>query len=218
MTGSSAYAAAEAFGWKHGFDKKFKGARAFYGLIAISTLLGTTMNFSGFNPIRTLFWTAVINGLLAPPLLLLIISISNNPKIMGGGNQQRPCEYRPMGNNAGYDGCGSGARCDLVTLSPFPLRHVKGSGYRRSASGPTDARTSSDYCKIWIANKFGCTDLTSLAPSRVLRSGMNKIKIGGDKRVLRKIRKEMAKPRLSKSVRTFATIDSSKTRRPNLVL
>jgi NRAMP (natural resistance-associated macrophage protein)-like metal ion transporter len=83
LTGSSAYAVAEAFGWKHGFDKKFKGARAFYGLIAISTLLGTTMNFGGFNPVRALFWTAVINGLLAPPLLLLIICISNNPKIMG---------------------------------------------------------------------------------------------------------------------------------------
>jgi Mn2+/Fe2+ NRAMP family transporter len=83
LTGSSAYAVAEAFGWKHGFDKKFKGARAFYGLIAISTLLGAAMNFEGFNPVKALFWTAVINGLLAPPLLLLIIAVSNNPKIMG---------------------------------------------------------------------------------------------------------------------------------------
>ena len=83
LTGSSAYAVAEAFGWKHGFDKKFGGARAFYGLIAISTICGTALNFVGLNPVKALFWTAVINGFLAPPLLVLIILISNNSKIMG---------------------------------------------------------------------------------------------------------------------------------------
>jgi NRAMP (natural resistance-associated macrophage protein)-like metal ion transporter len=83
LTGSSAYAVAETFGWKHGFDKRLSGAKGFYGLIAASTLLGTLVNFVGLNPVQALFWTAVINGFLAPPLLILIIVISRNSRIMG---------------------------------------------------------------------------------------------------------------------------------------
>ena len=83
LTGSSAYAVAEAFGWKHGFDKHPNRAKEFYGLVTISTLLGMLINFAGINPIRALFWTAVINGFLAPPLLILILKISNDRKIMG---------------------------------------------------------------------------------------------------------------------------------------
>jgi Mn2+/Fe2+ NRAMP family transporter len=74
---------AEAFGWKHGFDKHPNRAKEFYGLITISTFLGMLINFAGINPIRALFWTAVINGFLAPPLLVLILKISNDRKIMG---------------------------------------------------------------------------------------------------------------------------------------
>jgi NRAMP (natural resistance-associated macrophage protein)-like metal ion transporter len=83
LTGSSAYAVAEAFGWKHGFDKRPKRAKEFYWLIAISTFVGMLINFVGINPIKALFLTAVINGCLAPPLLILIIKVSNNRKIMG---------------------------------------------------------------------------------------------------------------------------------------
>jgi NRAMP (natural resistance-associated macrophage protein)-like metal ion transporter len=83
LTGSSAYAVAEAFGWKHGFDRHPSRAKEFYGLIAVSTLLGMLINFAGINPLRALFWTAVINGFLAPPLLILILKISNNRKVMG---------------------------------------------------------------------------------------------------------------------------------------
>jgi Mn2+/Fe2+ NRAMP family transporter len=83
LTGSSAYAVAEAFGWKHGFDKHPNRAKEFYALITISTLLGMLINFGGINPLRALFWTAVINGFLAPPLLILILKISNDRNIMG---------------------------------------------------------------------------------------------------------------------------------------
>jgi Mn2+/Fe2+ NRAMP family transporter len=83
LTGSSAYAIAETFGWKHGFDKHFSGAKQFYGLIAVSTFVGAAINFAGINPVKALFWTAVINGFLAPPLLFLILMVSNNPKVMG---------------------------------------------------------------------------------------------------------------------------------------
>jgi Mn2+/Fe2+ NRAMP family transporter len=83
LTGSSAYALAEAFGWRHGFDKRIRGAKGFYILIALSTILGALVNFVGLSPVKALFWTAVINGILAPPLLIVIAFIANNQKIMG---------------------------------------------------------------------------------------------------------------------------------------
>jgi NRAMP (natural resistance-associated macrophage protein)-like metal ion transporter len=83
LTGSGAYAVAEAFGWKRGFNKRFKDAKGFYWLIALSTIFGTSINFLGINPVKALFWTAVINGLLAPPLLVLVMKVANNPRVMG---------------------------------------------------------------------------------------------------------------------------------------
>jgi Mn2+/Fe2+ NRAMP family transporter len=83
LTGSSAYAVAESFGGKHGFDEKPHRAKLFYGVIAASTLVGMLINFIGINPISALFWTAVINGFLAPPLLIVIMLIANNNDVMG---------------------------------------------------------------------------------------------------------------------------------------
>ena len=83
LTGSGAYAVAEAFGWNQGLDEKPKKAKAFYGIIAASTLIGMLINFLGINPITALFWTAVINGVLAAPILLLIMLVSNNEAVMG---------------------------------------------------------------------------------------------------------------------------------------
>ena len=83
LTGSSAYAVAETFGWKYGLDTKPHEAKQFYAVIAISTLIGILIDFLGINPMTALFWTAVINGLLAPPLLVVIMFVSNNQKVMG---------------------------------------------------------------------------------------------------------------------------------------
>ena len=83
LTGSSAYAVAEALGGVYGFDEKPRRAKFFYGVIATSTLVGMLINFTGINPISALFWTAVINGFLAPPLLVIIMLISNNKGVMG---------------------------------------------------------------------------------------------------------------------------------------
>jgi NRAMP (natural resistance-associated macrophage protein)-like metal ion transporter len=83
LTGSSAYAMSEAFGWKFGFDKYPGRAPQFYGIIALSTLVGIELNFIGVGPIAALYWTAVINGFLAPLLLVLIMLVSGNRKIMG---------------------------------------------------------------------------------------------------------------------------------------
>jgi len=82
LTGCSAYAVAEAFDWKLGLDKKPRTAKGFYAIIAGCTLIGALVNFAGINPIKALFWTAVINGLLAPPLLVIIMLVSNDRKIM----------------------------------------------------------------------------------------------------------------------------------------
>jgi NRAMP (natural resistance-associated macrophage protein)-like metal ion transporter len=83
LTGSAAYGVAEAFGWRRGMDQKPWRARPFYAVIVGATLVGMLINFLGINPIAALFGTAVINGLLAPPLLVLIMLIANNPTIMG---------------------------------------------------------------------------------------------------------------------------------------
>ncbi|HEY9678466.1 MAG TPA: divalent metal cation transporter [Drouetiella sp.] len=83
LTGSAAYAVSETFGWRYGLDQKAHRAKQFYAVIVISTVVGMAMNFFGMNAIQALFWSAVINGLVAPPLLILIMLIVNNRKIMG---------------------------------------------------------------------------------------------------------------------------------------
>jgi NRAMP (natural resistance-associated macrophage protein)-like metal ion transporter len=83
LTGSAAYAVSEAFGWKYGLGQHPGRARQFYGVIVAATLVGMLINFLGINPIRALFWTAVINGFLAPPLMVLIMLAANHPAVMG---------------------------------------------------------------------------------------------------------------------------------------
>jgi Mn2+/Fe2+ NRAMP family transporter len=83
LTTSAAYAVAEAFGWKRGLDRKAGNAKGFYGVIIASTIIGIELNFLGISPIRALYWTSVIYGFMAPPLLAVIILVSSNRKIMG---------------------------------------------------------------------------------------------------------------------------------------
>ena len=83
LTGSSAYAMAETLGWRYGLDEKPRRAKLFYAMIVVPTLIGMLINFLGINPITALFWTAVINGFLAPPMLLVIMLIANNSRVMG---------------------------------------------------------------------------------------------------------------------------------------
>jgi NRAMP (natural resistance-associated macrophage protein)-like metal ion transporter len=83
LTGSAAYALSEVFGWRYGLDRKPGRAKQFYGVIVGATLVGMLINFLGINPIDALFWTAVINGFLAPPLMVLIMLVANNREVMG---------------------------------------------------------------------------------------------------------------------------------------
>ena len=83
LTGSSAYAVAEALGWKRGLGEKPRRAKLFYAMIVAPTLIGVLINFAGINPMSALFWTAVINGFLAPPILVVVMLIANNETVMG---------------------------------------------------------------------------------------------------------------------------------------
>jgi NRAMP (natural resistance-associated macrophage protein)-like metal ion transporter len=82
LTGSAAYAFAETFDWREGLDQRFRGARAFYTVLIFSTLIGITMDFLNINPVQALFWTAIINGLLAPFLLVGILVVASDRKLM----------------------------------------------------------------------------------------------------------------------------------------
>jgi NRAMP (natural resistance-associated macrophage protein)-like metal ion transporter len=83
LTGSAAYAVCETFGWKCSLDAKPWRAKEFYLIVAVSTIAALLMHLIGINEMQALFWTAVINGFLAPPLLVVILLISNNKAIMG---------------------------------------------------------------------------------------------------------------------------------------
>ncbi len=83
LAGSSAYALSEAVNWKDGLNLKFKNAHGFYGVITISTLIGLMINFVGIDPIKALVYAAVLNGVVAVPLIFLIALIAKNKKIMG---------------------------------------------------------------------------------------------------------------------------------------
>jgi NRAMP (natural resistance-associated macrophage protein)-like metal ion transporter len=83
FSGSASYALSEALNWKAGLNFKLKHAHGFYGVITIATLVGLMINFIGINPIQALVVTAVINGVIAVPLIFLIARIARNKEIMG---------------------------------------------------------------------------------------------------------------------------------------
>ncbi len=82
LAGSAAYAVAEAFHLREGLYLKLRQAHGFYGVILFATLIGFAMNLTGINPMKALYYTAVLNGMVAPPLLFMIMLIGNNSKIM----------------------------------------------------------------------------------------------------------------------------------------
>lgn len=83
LSGSLSYIISETFGWEQGLDKKFHEAKAFYIVMAISLILGLSLNYIGISPIKALIYTAVLYGLTAPVLIAIILHISNNKKVMG---------------------------------------------------------------------------------------------------------------------------------------
>ena len=90
LAGSCAYALGEALGWTTGLSRQPLDAKAFYGTIAVSTLIGIGINFVGIDPIKALFWCAVINGVVAVPLMVMMMIMGVEPKIMGRFVLPRP--------------------------------------------------------------------------------------------------------------------------------
>lgn len=83
LAGSAAYGVAEAFKWRASLERRPREARRFYGVLAVATLIGLALNFVGINPIRALFWSAVLNGIVSVPLMVVTMLMAGNPKVMG---------------------------------------------------------------------------------------------------------------------------------------
>ena len=89
LAGSAAYAVAEAAAWRSGMDEKVHKARQFYGVIAVAMIVGMLLNFAQVNAIKLLIGSAVINGLLAPPLIAIVLVVCNNERVMGPHKNKR---------------------------------------------------------------------------------------------------------------------------------
>jgi Mn2+/Fe2+ NRAMP family transporter len=83
LAGSSAYAVAESQSWRASLDRPLRLAPRFYGVLAVAVAIGLTMDFAGFNSVRMLFLSAVLNGLLAPPLIVLVLLLTCDKVVMG---------------------------------------------------------------------------------------------------------------------------------------
>ena len=83
LAGSGAYALGEALRWPRGFSRRWRDAKAFYATVILATLVGMAMNFAGVNPIKALFWSAVLNGIVAVPVMVTMMRMAARPDIMG---------------------------------------------------------------------------------------------------------------------------------------
>jgi Mn2+/Fe2+ NRAMP family transporter len=90
LAGSGAYALSEAMSWKWDLERKATDARGFYGVIAVSVLAGLVIQYSPISPMRALFWSAVINGVVAVPLMAVIILLVSKKSVMGAFTASRP--------------------------------------------------------------------------------------------------------------------------------
>jgi len=113
LAGSSAYALAESFGWRYGLYRKLKQAYAFYGVIIVSMLIGIAANFVHLDPIKSLIYAAVANGIIAPVILFFVVRLSGNKRLMG--------EYtnRPFTSFIGWITIGVMSLAGIAALASF---------------------------------------------------------------------------------------------------
>ena len=83
LAGSAAYAVAETFEWKSGLDLKLLEAREFYAIVALATLGGVALDFTPIDPFKALFWTAVLNGVIAVPIMIVMMLLADDARVMG---------------------------------------------------------------------------------------------------------------------------------------
>jgi Mn2+/Fe2+ NRAMP family transporter len=108
LAGSAAYALSEAMGWSWGLERKATDARGFYGVIAGSVLAALVIQHSPISPMKALFWSAVINGVVAVPLMVVIIVLVSKKSVMGAYNSESPPHHSWLDRN-GNHGIGGGA-------------------------------------------------------------------------------------------------------------
>ncbi len=113
LAGSASYAVAEASGWRSGLYRKFSQAHGFYGVISLATVAGLIINFVHIPPFKMLYYTAILNGLIAPILMIVILCLANNKKIMGAHTNSR------LSNILGITITVFMALCSLVLLYVF---------------------------------------------------------------------------------------------------
>jgi Mn2+/Fe2+ NRAMP family transporter len=82
LVGSCAYAIAEACAWRGSLEDKPNSARRFYAVVALAMLVGLLLDVVGFNAVAMLFWSAVVNGVLAPPLIMLVLFLTSDREVM----------------------------------------------------------------------------------------------------------------------------------------
>lgn len=90
LAGSAAYAIGEALEWPTGLERRPLDAKAFYATIAVATIVGVLINFVDLDPIKALFWSAVVNGIVAVPLMVVIMRMAMQPRVMGAFVLPRP--------------------------------------------------------------------------------------------------------------------------------
>jgi Mn2+/Fe2+ NRAMP family transporter len=83
LASSAAYAVAEAFGWAEGLERHWREAKGFYAIVVIATLIGTSLSFSPIDPMKALYWSAVINGVVSVPIMAAMMLLASNPAVMG---------------------------------------------------------------------------------------------------------------------------------------
>jgi Mn2+/Fe2+ NRAMP family transporter len=83
LAGSAAYAMAEVFDWKTGLDRKLFEAKEFYAMVTFATVGGTLLDFTPVDPIKALFWSAVVNGFIAVPIMVVMMLLAQRPEVMG---------------------------------------------------------------------------------------------------------------------------------------
>ena len=157
LAGSCAYAIAEAATWQEAsLNDRPRRAPRFYGVIAAAMLIGLAMNFADLNAVKMLFWAAVLNGVLAPPLVVLVVLLSSDSKVMGQRTNSRTA--RMLGwlcaavmATAGDSACG---HLTVRSLTPETHQkdHQKAKGIRAYISRNRDR--SSGYCNNGIQPKI----------------------------------------------------------------
>jgi Mn2+/Fe2+ NRAMP family transporter len=83
LAGSAAYAVSESFDWQSGMDRKLPEALGFYGIIGIATIGGVALNFTHLDPVRALLWSAEINGIIAVPIMVIMMILASRRDVMG---------------------------------------------------------------------------------------------------------------------------------------